>query len=82
MLFVILVLASTVEPRLLGVDLLFNFNQNTVSTLEWTPLWRWTFGTIFNRLLHHTPGPDGIASLDPQTVLQYLTLCVATIMRP
>ena len=36
----------------------------------------------FNRLPHHTPGPGGIASLDPQTVLQYLTLCVTTIMRP
>ena len=35
-----------------------------------------------NRLPHHTPGPSGIASLDPQTVLQYLTLCVTTIMRP
>ena len=31
---------------------------------------------------HHAPGPGGIASLDPQTVLQYLTLCVTTIMRP
>ena len=36
----------------------------------------------FNRLPHHTPGPGGIASLDPQTVLQYLALCVTTIMRP
>ena len=36
----------------------------------------------FNRLPHHTPGPGGIASMDPQTVLQYLTLCVTTIMRP
>ena len=35
-----------------------------------------------NRLPHHTPGPGGIASIDPQTVLQYLTLCVTTIMRP
>ncbi len=36
----------------------------------------------FNRLPHRTPGPGGIASLDPQTALQYLTLCVTTIMRP
>ena len=36
----------------------------------------------FNRLPHHTPEPGGMASLDPQTVLQYLTLCVTTIMRP
>ena len=36
----------------------------------------------FNRLPHHTPGPGGIASIGPQTVLQYLTLCVTTIMRP
>ena len=36
----------------------------------------------FNRLPHRTPGPGGIASIDPQTVLQYLTLCVTTIMRP
>ena len=26
----------------------------------------------FNRLPHHTPGPSGIASLDPQTAHQYL----------
>eukprot|EP01048_Picozoa_sp_COSAG05_P022734 COSAG05_NODE_4660_length_1420_cov_1.862983_2_plen_69_part_00 len=47
----------------------------------------WVDGLLgeFNRLPHHTPGPGGIASLDPQTALQYLTvliLCVTTIMRP
>eukprot|EP01048_Picozoa_sp_COSAG05_P016750 COSAG05_NODE_2197_length_3410_cov_7.529447_5_plen_151_part_01 len=33
----------------------------------------WVDGLLneFNRLPHHTPGPGGIASLDPQTVLQY-----------
>ena len=33
-------------------------------------------------LPHHTPGPGGIASTGPQTVLQYLTLFVTTVMRP
>ena len=44
----------------------------------------WVDGLLreFIKSSHHTPGPGGIASLDPQTVLQYLTLCVTTIMRP
>ena len=54
---------------------------NTVYALEGTPLWRWTFARI-SRASHHTAKPGGIASIDLQTILQYLTLCVTTVMRP
>ena len=69
------------ESHLKQNKVLVNAFFNTVYALEGTPLWRWTFERI-SRASRHTAKPGGIASIDLQTILQYLTLCVTTVMRP
>ena len=58
---------------------LFYFFLNHVHNREF---WGDGLWELIAKLSHHTPGPGGIASLDPQTVFQCLTLCATTIMRP